>query len=112
MKCPKCQTKIEIEDFNNKVSFRATCTLCDADLHVCINCKYYTIGKPADCYILDIEPIADKEKNNLCEQFKPKEEKNINNTNSYSKKDAAKKLFGDDKGIDGGDIDFKSLFKD
>jgi hypothetical protein len=107
MYCWKCFEKQDIE--NKKVSFRATCETCGFDLHVCKNCKFYFPGKPNDCLAPQTEPVADREKFNFCEEFRPKDEKP---TNSYSNKsDIEKKLFNDSDDDDT-KTDFDSLFKD
>jgi hypothetical protein len=53
-----------------KVSFRAYCEKCNADLHCCKNCVNYCPGKPNDCLIPLTEYVADREKNNHCDSFK------------------------------------------
>jgi hypothetical protein len=68
MKCWVCGALIEMP-LNGKISFRATCEKCNADLHCCKNCKFYKVGKPNDCLIPGTEFIADREKNNYCEDF-------------------------------------------
>lgn len=84
-----------------KIGFRAACIHCGADLHVCKNCRYYAIGKPNDCLVPGTDPVTDRERSNLCEEFKPKtpaeEQKSM---------DKAKRLFGDD------DIPKKKSFDD
>ena len=55
-----------------KIGFRAVCIHCDVDLHVCKNCRYYSPGKPNDCIVPGTESIQDRERSNLCEEFKPK----------------------------------------
>ncbi len=52
-----------------KIGFRATCPLCESDLHVCKGCKFFCLGKPNDCLVPGTDPIKDREKNNLCEEF-------------------------------------------
>lgn len=106
MFCWHCKKKIELP--NKKVGFRAVCENCGFDLHVCKNCKYFSIGKPNDCSIPNVDFVKDKEKNNFCEDFKAKieldEEKNSNI------EDVNKKLFKDSTSFI--KKDFNSLFKD
>ena len=68
MNCWKCHKTVELA----QIGFRAVCKHCDADLHVCKNCKYYQIGKPNDCIVPGTDFVADREKSNLCEEFRPK----------------------------------------
>ena len=89
MNCWKC--KKAISDIPVKIGFRATCIHCEADIHVCKNCRYYSTGKPNDCMIPGTDPIADKEQSNLCEDFKP-----LVPTSCINEKDNARKVFGED----------------
>ncbi len=89
MKCWKCNKTIS--DLPVKIGFRASCTHCDADLHVCKNCRYYSIGKPNDCIVPGTDLIADREQSNLCEEFKPKTK-----FEEGSKTDRARQIFGED----------------
>jgi len=116
MYCHRCKKKLDLS--NKKVGFKETCFFCEADLHVCKNCKFYQIGKPNDCLVPNTEYVSDREKNNYCEEFSFKED--LDKDLSKSKKDIAKKLFKDpdpkntDNNKDQNDLDngFDSLFKD
>ena len=55
-----------------KIGFRDQCPFCDADLHVCLNCKYYAPGKPNDCAVPGTEWIKDRDQRHFCEEFAPK----------------------------------------
>ena len=49
----------------------STCPSCGADLHSCINCKFYAPGSHYDCHETIEEPVRDKERSNFCDFFKP-----------------------------------------
>ncbi|MBA3720928.1 MAG: hypothetical protein H0W88_00835 [Parachlamydiaceae bacterium] len=68
MNCWKCGTVLS-EKAYGKISFRATCEECDTDLHCCKNCNYYKPGLPNDCAIPGTDYVADRFKNNFCEEF-------------------------------------------
>jgi hypothetical protein len=108
--CFKCKEKQELK--RNIVTFRATCETCGFDLHICKNCKFYSPGKPNDCYHPNTERVSDREKYNFCEDFSP------NDNEPLKDKDIAvdsieEKLFGKDSNKDqSGSKDFGSLFKD
>ena len=87
--CWKCRRPLE----GGKILFRATCPHCDADLHVCKNCRYYAIGKPNDCAIPGTEPIRDREAANFCEEFAPRKDSSSPPSSDKSK---AEKLFGEE----------------
>lgn len=102
MRCWKC-LKI-LGDAHLKIGFRASCLHCGQDLHVCVNCRYYALGKPNDCLVPGTESIRDREKANLCEEFKPKLDSPLPSQDSvqspFSWEDIPKKK------------DFNSLFPD
>ena len=105
--CHSCEKILDLP--KKKVGFRETCPFCEADLHVCKNCKFYIIGKPNDCYVPNTEYVRDREKYNFCEEFQFKE--NEEKENKSSKSDIENQLFGDSK-EDDSDNSFDSLFKD
>lgn len=67
MKCWKCEKAISERPV--RLAFRAQCQHCGADLHVCVNCRYYAIGKPNDCAVPGTERISNREAMNFCEEF-------------------------------------------
>ncbi len=85
-----------------KIGFRAVCIHCDADLHVCKNCRYYSPGKPNDCLVPGTESIQDRERSNLCEDFKPRTE--LENRAAIEQR--ARRILGED------DIKKKKDFND
>lgn len=69
MNCWQCGTVLTDPSWG-KLTFRATCEKCGADLHCCQNCKYYKPGYQNDCIVPGTEYVADRTKNNLCEEFR------------------------------------------
>jgi len=107
MFCHKCKNKLDLP--NKKVGFKEVCQYCSSDLHVCKNCKFYCVGKPNDCSVLNTEFVEDKEKFNYCEEFFFKDD--IEEKNNKSAKDVSSKLFKDSNNA----LEkksFKDLFKD
>ena len=106
MFCQNCKKENIIE---GKLPFKATCKYCDEYLHSCKNCKYHQLGKPNDCYIIDIEKVIDKEKYNFCEDFKEKDF--FEETKNSLTEDIEKKLFkGETSQTE--KKSFEDLFKD
>lgn len=63
--CRKCGKKIEISEI-----YRNTlCPVCGADLHSCINCRFYSPESHFGCKETVEELVADKECSNFCEYF-------------------------------------------
>ncbi|NGX28136.1 MAG: hypothetical protein K940chlam1_00311 [Candidatus Anoxychlamydiales bacterium] len=108
MHCFKCKNKLDLP--NKKIGFKEMCPFCEADLHVCKNCKYYLVGKPNDCLVPNTEFVSDREKYNFCEDFSIKENL-LDESNNKTKKDISKKLFKDIE-EDDENKNFDSLFKD
>lgn len=69
--CYHCGKQVEIE---YKISFRAECLYCKADLHICRNCRFYDEFAYNECKESSAEKTFDKEKNNYCEYFDPSSE--------------------------------------
>jgi hypothetical protein len=94
----------------NKVSFRAICEFCEADLHVCQNCQYYSTGRPNDCLVPNTEYVSDREKNNFCEEFSPLT--SSKNEQKLKQEEVAKKLFKDEDGDTTSSFSFDFFFKE
>ena len=64
--CTFCGKEISLEKF---VSRKAACPKCGADLHICMNCRFYSETSHNRC----IEPKAEfqrsREKANFCDYF-------------------------------------------
>ncbi|MBS0626265.1 MAG: hypothetical protein JSS32_09465 [Verrucomicrobia bacterium] len=101
-KCGKLAADVPV-----KIGFRALCPHCSAALHSCVNCRYYSPGKPNDCAVPGTDFIRDREGVNFCDEFKPKIPSAPHSDESIQR---ARRLMGED----GPDEkkDFNSLFKD
>ena len=67
MKCWNCGATLD--EPRDKLSFRAVCDACLANLHCCKNCKFYKPGLSNDCMVPGTDYIADRSKSNFCEEF-------------------------------------------
>jgi hypothetical protein len=68
VRCPSCK---KVHAFDALVPFRAECDACTADLHVCIACRFYDRYVENECREDQADPVANKDRRNLCEYFKP-----------------------------------------
>lgn len=68
VRCPSCQAS---QSFGDIVPFRAECERCSADLHVCLNCRFYDRYVENQCREDAADPVANKDRRNLCEYWKP-----------------------------------------
>ncbi len=66
--CPSCRRGQAFADF---VPFRADCEACGADLHVCLGCSFHDRYVENECREHEADPIAQKDRRNLCEYFRP-----------------------------------------
>ena len=89
MHCWNCGIVLD-RTYQEKISFRYACDSCHADLHCCKNCKFYSVGRPNDCMIPGTDFVADRSKNNLCEEFSAS-----GTFRSDTSKEDAKKRFDD-----------------
>ncbi len=68
--CPSCGTK---HTFDGSLSFREECERCAADLHVCLTCRFYDKYVENECRETEADYVAQKDRRNLCEYYKPRE---------------------------------------
>ena len=68
VECHACQRK---HSFESVVPFRAECDACNADLHVCLACRMHDRYAENECREDQADPVANKDRRNLCEYFKP-----------------------------------------
>ena len=92
--CWQCGQSISYTD---PLSFRAECSQCSNDLHVCKNCLFYDENAYNECRETSAERIMDKEKNNLCEYFKPSSQQKNAQQNSKNLLKQAEALFKKNK---------------
>lgn len=96
LQCWKCHQKVS--DVPTKVGFRSHCQQCDAALHACMGCRYYTPGKPNDCAIPGTEWVKDREAMNFCEDFAALISSAQKEVDRKQAKDGFNSLFKDENG--------------
>jgi hypothetical protein len=72
MHCGACQTGVSIAA-GERVGFRDACDHCGADLHVCLNCSHHDRSAYNECREASAERVADRDRANRCEWFRPKD---------------------------------------
>lgn len=63
--CRKCGKPI----LKNEITRSSTCDNCGADLHSCVNCRFYAPGSHYDCHESVDELVKDKDRSNFCDSF-------------------------------------------
>jgi len=53
----------------DRIGFRDTCTQCDADLHVCLNCAHHDPAAYNECRESSAERVRDRDRSNRCDYF-------------------------------------------
>jgi hypothetical protein len=90
--CPACSAPHES---SGTISFREECASCAADLHVCLSCRFHDPYADNECRESIADPIAKKDRRNLCEYWKPAfEEAQMDDTQSDAAKAELAALFG------------------
>ncbi|HZT72377.1 MAG TPA: hypothetical protein VE996_01870 [Terriglobales bacterium] len=70
MTCWQCGREIKLLAAE-RVSTRDTCPGCDADLHVCRNCRHFDPTAHNECREDQAEWVRTKDRNNYCDYFSP-----------------------------------------
>jgi hypothetical protein len=65
-RCHACGKELQIE---RKVGRSEACPHCGADLHVCLNCVFYSPGAYNECREPQAERVVEKSRNNFCDYF-------------------------------------------
>ena len=90
MKCFFCQKENPID---GKPGLRETCFSCDADLHVCLNCKFYDKTAYNECHETSADRVVEKDRANFCEYFQVGDGQIVISSSSDNIKTALEKLF-------------------
>jgi hypothetical protein len=70
MRCFACGAEVAIAS-GERVGLRDACARCDADLHVCRNCRHHDPSAHNECRESQAERVDDRERANRCEWFSP-----------------------------------------
>lgn len=66
--CHACKKENPVPE---RVGRRDTCSHCDADLHVCLNCEFYDPSAYNECREPQADRVLEKDKANFCDYFSP-----------------------------------------
>jgi hypothetical protein len=70
MRCFSCNQPVEVPA-GERVGFSDCCEQCDADLHVCRNCRLHDPSAYNECRESSAEPVRERDRANRCEYFSP-----------------------------------------
>ena len=70
------------------------CPSCVRATHSCRNCRFYSPGKPNECFETLVERVVDKERPNFCDYFEAaKHQGTSENSSTETLRQAAEDLF-------------------
>jgi hypothetical protein len=70
VRCFSCNAAIDLAA-GERIGFGARCEHCDADLHVCLNCRFHDPSAYNECRESSAERVRDRDRANRCEYFTP-----------------------------------------
>ncbi|MFA4919670.1 MAG: hypothetical protein WC581_10520 [Thermodesulfovibrionales bacterium] len=85
--CALCGKETQIDKYFSR---KSTCTKCGRELHICLNCKFYSESSHNKCLETKAEFQRTRDKANFCDYFVFKE--TASSSSSGDKEDALKKL--------------------
>src|SRR4030042_7019041 len=85
--CALCGKKVEIDKY---LSRKSTCPDCGGDLHICLNCRFYSETSHNKCLEPKAEFQRSRDKANFCDYFVFKE--GASSSSSAVKEEANRKL--------------------
>ena len=86
--CSLCGTQIEVDKYFSR---KSVCAKCGADLHICMNCRFYSERAHNKCSEPKAEFQRSREKANFCDYFVFREDDRPSSS-SGAREDALKKL--------------------
>jgi len=70
VRCFSCNALIELLA-GERIGFADCCERCDADLHVCLNCRLHDPNAYNECRESSAERVRARDRANRCEYFSP-----------------------------------------
>jgi hypothetical protein len=70
MRCFSCDAEVDLAA-GERVGFADCCESCDADLHVCRNCRFHDPSAYNECRESNAERVRERDRANRCEYFAP-----------------------------------------
>jgi len=68
MRCFSCNAVIDLAA-GERIGFADCCERCDADLHVCLNCRFHDPSAYNECRESSAERVRERDRTNRCEYF-------------------------------------------
>lgn len=65
-RCQACKKPLSI---GRETGRREVCPFCSADLHACLNCRFFDRSAPKQCRESQADLVREKDKANFCDYF-------------------------------------------
>lgn len=65
-RCARCRKEIETDKYFSR---KSVCPICGADLHICLNCSFYSESSHNKCKETKAEFQRNRDKANFCDYF-------------------------------------------
>jgi len=85
--CALCGKEVAIDKYFSR---KSTCPKCGGDLHICLNCRFYSASAHNKCLEVKAEFQRNRDKANFCDYFVFRE--GGASSSDKAKEDAKKKL--------------------
>ncbi len=86
--CALCKKEVDIDKYFSR---KSSCPHCKGDLHICLNCKFYSVTAHNKCLEPKAEFQRSRDKANFCDYFVFKEGASVASTGK-EQEDARKKF--------------------
>ncbi len=90
--CHGCGARL---DLDGPIGRRTACPHCDADLHACINCRFYDESAPHECREPHADHYVDKIASNACDLYQLGDGASRRRGSSGEAMDRLRALFGE-----------------
>lgn len=87
--CVLCGKEVEIE---RKLPRKSTCPACGGDLHICLNCRFYSETSHNKCLEPKAEYQRTRERANFCDYFQYREGPGAGGESEADKEEARRKF--------------------
>ena len=87
--CSLCKKQVDIDKYFSR---KSTCPNCAGDLHICLNCVFYSEPSHNKCIETKAEFQRSRDKANFCDYFRFKE---VSSASGDKEKEAALKRLND-----------------
>ncbi len=88
--CALCKKEIEVDKYFSR---KSACIHCEGDLHICLNCRFYSKTAHNKCIEPKAEFLRVRDKTNFCDYFVFRE--SSARTDSEGKSEDARRKFHD-----------------